>query len=288
MDEARGDVRIGCMDCGATFGVRDRVAEFLDLGVQPQLREFTQGYQRIRRAEGYTDRGAAYYRGLPDHPADDPDSAIWKIRRKSFARLKRLLARTLPAGGTVLDLGSGNGWLSHRLAALGYRPMGVDINTDPDDGLAAVRHYALTWPAVLGSFDRLPLRDDGVDMAVFNGSLHYSEDIAATLAEAFRVLRPGGLIVIMDTPIYSDPASGATMMEARRAHHDATHGIATGLAMAGFLTWDEIGRWTQRFSISIDVVRPWYGLRWALRPLIARLLRSREPATFALIVLTKP
>lgn len=287
LGETNGDVHIGCKACGASFPIQDEVAALFDFITRPELFEFTQGYQTIRRAEGYTGRGAAYYCGLPEHPANEPDSGIWEIRRKSFARLKQILSRKLPSGGTVLDLGSGNGWLSHQLAALGYRPMGMDINTDPDDGLAAVRHYTLTWPAVLTSFDQLPLRDDGVDMAIFNGSLHYSRQIAATLAETFRVLRPGGSIVIMDTPIYTNPSSGATMMEERQAYHNATHGIATNMPMQGYLTSDEIRLWETLFSCSIDVVRPWYGVRWAMRPLLARLRRTREPATFALIVLTK-
>lgn len=281
------ETTLDCQACKSTFALRDGVAHLMDFDTRSDLKDFAQVYQDIRQAEGYTGRGSAHYRALPDQIAKEPDRRIWRIRRRSFAMFKRLLARSVPRGGKVLDLGSGNGWLSHNLAALGYRPMGMDINADPDDGLAALRHYDLRWPAVLTSFDDLPLAEGTADLAVFNGSLHYSTNIETTLAEVFRVLKPGGSIMILDTPIYRDPTSGAAMMEERRRHQLATHGLATNLDTAGYLNWAQIGGWSQRFDCRVDTLRPWYGVKWALRPVMARILGTREPASFALIALTK-
>lgn len=70
-----------CPACTAAFPIRDHIAALLDLDANPDLREFTLGYQDIRRAEGYTGRGAAHYQALPDYPEGEEDSRIWDIRR---------------------------------------------------------------------------------------------------------------------------------------------------------------------------------------------------------------
>ena len=51
--------------------------------------------------------------------------------------------------------------------------------------------------AVSASFDTLPLADARFDVVVFNASLHYACDLAATLHEARRVTRSGGRVVIL-------------------------------------------------------------------------------------------
>ena len=102
----------------------------------------------------------------------------------------------------VLDLGAGNAWLSNRLAQKGHRPVAIEIFTDALDGLAAARHYTMTFPLMEAEFDRLPLAGRQFDWAIFNSSLHYSADYRRTLAEALRCLRPQGQIVVLDSPIY--------------------------------------------------------------------------------------
>ena len=276
---------IECAACKSVYPVDGGVAGLMNFAAEPDLHEFIQGYQKIRDAEGYTGRGAAFYRALPDYAQADADAMIWAIRRKSFAHFKRLLSGKVPADGQVLDLGSGNGWLSHHLSLLGYRPLALDINADRDDGLRALRHYPEPWPAVLSSFERLPLAAGSADMAVYNGTLHYSPDIAATVAEALRVLRSKGSVVIMDSPIYRDPSSGKAMLNERQTYHQERFGFATDYQTEGFLTWDGIANLVKRLECKLEVVRPWYGLRWALRPLKAKVLGTREPASFALIVL---
>ena len=68
---------------------------------------------------------------------------------------------------------------------------------------------------VQATIDRVPFAGGSVDLAIFNASLHYSADYAATIAEVLRVLRPGGRVVLLDSPFYRDPASGARMVRER-------------------------------------------------------------------------
>ena len=68
--------------------------------------------------------------------------------------------------------------------------------------------------AVRGDAGRLPIRDESVDAAVVLDALHHLPDQRAALAEAARVLRPGGVLVIREF----DPATvrGQALVAAER------------------------------------------------------------------------
>jgi SAM-dependent methyltransferase len=185
----------------------------------------------------------------------------------------------------VLDLGAGVGWLSNRLAGLGHYPCAIDLNLDPRDGLGAARHYGGDWPCVQAEFDRLPLADRQADLVIYNASLHYSTAYHTTLAEALRVLRPCGRIVVLDSPIYRHAASGRQMIAERQAAFARDHGTRSdALPNVGYLTWAMLRDLGRDLGLRWRIIRPWYGWRWALRPWRARLMRKREPSTFALLV----
>ena len=126
------------------------------------------------------------------------DTFVRRVLLPDIARLTRPLR--------LLDLGAGNGWLSHRAALAGCDATSVDIRDDDVDGLGAAKGFldAVSphfW-RVAGSFEALPIASAAYDMVVFNASLHYATDLALVLQQARRVLRPGGRLVILDSPFY--------------------------------------------------------------------------------------
>ena len=301
-----------CPACGAHYECRDGIWRLLPPERAAYFAPFLRDYTTIRSAEGYGYAEAERYRRLPEVDPGDPLAWQWRMRAITFAELERrvLGAMVTIHEGTrrntkktnsfvplrapswinrqslrVLDLGSGVGWLSHQLARRGHRPCAVDLNLDARDGLGAAGNYPATWPLIQAEFDRLPLADAQADVAVFNAALPYSADYRATLAEALRVLRPGGRIVVMDSPIYRRDASGRQMVAERQAAFERAHGTRSdALPSIGYLTWgmlDELGR---DLGLRWRAFVPWYGWRWAIRPWRARLLRQREPSTFALLV----
>ena len=60
---------------------------------------------------------------------------------------------------------------------------------------------------VAGDLEALPLRARSFDAVVAAASLHYAVDVRAVLAEAARVLRPGGVLIVADSPVYDDDAA---------------------------------------------------------------------------------
>ncbi|MFI7677600.1 methyltransferase domain-containing protein [Actinophytocola sp. NPDC049390] len=96
-------------------------------------------------------------------------------------------------GEVVVDVGCGGGRAVGELARLGARAIGVD--RDPEMVAAA----AARWPAGefhVGDVTALPLPDASVTGYRADKVLHVVEDPAPALAEARRVLRPGGRVVL--------------------------------------------------------------------------------------------
>jgi ubiquinone/menaquinone biosynthesis C-methylase UbiE len=109
----------------------------------------------------------------------------------------------LRPGQIVLDLGSGAGLdvlLSARRVAPGGQAYGVDMT---DEMLAlgeANRERAGVDNATFlkGTIENVPLPDASVDVVISNCVINLAADKAAVIAEAYRVLRPGGLLAVAD------------------------------------------------------------------------------------------
>jgi ArsR family transcriptional regulator len=102
--------------------------------------------------------------------------------------------------GRLLDVGTGTGRLLEVLAPHIERGLGVDASR----AMLALARSRLSKPEMAhcavrqADMYRLPLADGSFDTAVLQMVLHYAEDPAAALAEAARVLRPGGLLLVID------------------------------------------------------------------------------------------
>lgn len=295
-----------CPADALTFAREEGIWRFLPPDRAAVYAPFLRDYTAIRDAEGYGYDDPARYRRLPDADPADPLAWQWRMRAASFASLRReVIAREetrrdannsssfallrVPSRDIsclrVLDLGAGVGWLSNQMARLGHAPCAVDLNLDPRDGLGAARHYGGDWPRLQAEFDRLPLADRQADLVIYNASLHYSAEYRTTLAEALRVLRPGGQIAIMDSPIYRSAASGRQMIAERQSAFARNYGTRSdALPNVGYLTWAMLAELGRDLGLRWRIIRPWYGWRWALRPWRARMARRREPSTFALLV----
>lgn len=283
-DDGAGGLR--CGGCGARFARRGGVYRFLGNGRAAAAEAFAAQYRVVRERDGHRPTTAEYYRMLPMVPRDHPQADEWRLRRESYAHLQEHALPPISLGPIrVLDIGAGCAWLSHRLATCGYRVVALDRLDDDADGLGACRHYPVSFPAVQGDFDRLPFEPQQFDAAIFTGSLHYSPDPAATLAEAKRVLVPGGGVAVMDSPMFACQADGAAMLADQRRRMEAEHGFDDVVRPGvGFLTFAGVERAFRSLGLRARFVPSRGPLAWRVRRQLAWVRLRRAPAAFGVWV----
>ena len=148
-------------------------------------------------------------------------------------------------GSRVVELGVGTGVIAGGLRRHGIEVVGFDLSEAMMRG--AVERVG---PRVaLADVDRLPVADDSVDTAFFVWVLQLVPDPIATLAEAARVVRPGGRVVaILSNGEYAPDDEIAPIFDGlaalraeRLGRDDIVAADLPGLALEhqGFTGWDE-------------------------------------------------
>ncbi len=168
--------------------------------------------------------GAAAY----DDTAGLPEAAL----RVSLGCGNPVAVAALDRGETVLDLGSGGG-IDVLLSAQRVGPAGRVYGLDASEEMISLaRANAAAAGAgnvefLLGSIEDIPLPDGHVSAVISNCVINLSADKPRVLAEAFRVLRPGGRLGVSDV-IAAEGADPAV-----RAEAEQRAGCTTGTVTAG-------------------------------------------------------
>ena len=286
-----------CTECHFPMEFRGGVWHALPVERATYFARFIKDYEDVRRAEGRGSSHSRYYLNLPAVEGDESNAGQWRIRSTTYQFLsKQILPRIQSSSSQkacVLDIGAGNGWLSYRLAQRNFRPTAVDLLVNETDGLGAAIHYDAHLPEsflrVRAEYNRLPFCSGQFDAAIFNASFHYAENYEHTLKETLRCLRVGGLVVIADSPWYSHHESGEKMLVERRSLFFNRFGtFSDSIHSQEFLTDQRLEQLAERFHLSWERYNPYYGMRWSLRPLVAKLQNRREPSSFRVYIATKP
>lgn len=280
-----------CVRDDLVFRCEEEIWRFLLPPRQAHFAQFTRDYEAVRRFEGHGATSPKYYRALPFRDLSGALSREWSIRAASFVALQKVIdpERAKFSPFTAIDLGAGNCWLSNRLALDGCDVVALDLLTNSADGLGARAQYQSHFTAVQAEYVRLPFQNAAASAVIFNASFHYAEDYGQVLAEALRVLHRDGVIIVMDSPAYHSASSGEQRVVERAAAFRARYGFESdSVASKNFFTYDQMHQLAARFDLRWRQIKPFYGVRWMLRPLIACLRNTREPAEFGLWVARKP
>jgi SAM-dependent methyltransferase len=237
-----------CIDGGHPFPVPDGIPSFVRQEDRARLATFSRQYREVRLSEGWrpltVDQAVALPFGSP--PGYLP--LYWEVRRQSYKALVRLLAREGPSPqvGPVADLGAGTGWLAYRLAQAGYRVLAVEASLDADFGLQAAEVYRTRMPARLlpvhGDLEHPPLLDEQVSLAILNASLHYAHDLEGTIQKTADALRPGGCLVVLDTPVGRHPRRGTGLGDRHLGRQELQGALLRARLQP---RWIRVSRWVR-------------------------------------------
>ena len=158
-----------------------------------------------------------------------------KNHRALFRRVVAILNRHCPGKGRLVDVGCAAGFLLDTARAEGWAVTGVDLSPT----MAHYAAHALGLDVRLGTLEECRLPEASFDAVTLCDSLEHVLNPLATMREVHRILRPGGIALII-TPNIASPL--ARLLGARWPHltprehiyYFAPHSLRRLIATAGF------------------------------------------------------
>jgi len=203
-DEEIGNGVLACSKCDISYPVKD--------GIPDLIREPSKTVQSERAAYAESKRGILNrINGLsPKRRTDEllhiasMEHTGEQFQDTSRINLNGMLKMIHPEPGQrLLELGAGSGWLTCSWASLGYRCVATDISADLKLELSPLlmdREHVY-FDRIVADMTRLPF-GQVFDVVFVSASLHHAEDLYLSISEGARVLRPGGMFVIINEPMH--------------------------------------------------------------------------------------
>jgi ArsR family transcriptional regulator len=155
------------------------------------------------------------------HAGPDTRDARQLVPGRSWAAWSRALGQLLPPL-EVADLGCGEGYLTIEAARWAARVIAVDRSEtvlERAKGLARRRRVSnVVWKR--GELDKLPIKDQAVDVALLSQALHHAQDPGRAVAEAARITKPGGRVLVIDLRMHAEEWVRAKLGDRRLGFRD--------------------------------------------------------------------
>jgi ArsR family transcriptional regulator len=186
--------------------------QFDEAGADPVIRADEARLQEVLRLrkENFETHGGA-----------DTRDARQLVPGRSWAAWSRALGQLLPPLD-VADLGCGEGYLTIEAARWAGRVIAVDRSEtvlERAKGLARRRRVSnVVWKR--GELDKLPIKDQAVDVALLSQALHHAQDPGRAVAEAARITKPGGRVLVLDLRMHAEEWVRAKLGDRRLGFRD--------------------------------------------------------------------
>ena len=185
-----------CVACGVELPVHRGVGDLLRDPPEHVVKEAAglERFAELMRADGW-DRHKI--RRLPDI-----DDGYWYVQGASIRQLAQTVA--FQPGESLLDVGSNTCWASNFFAVRGLDVIALDIATAELQGLHTADYFiddgTSYFERVLGSMYDMPLASESLDYVYCCEVLHHNDigSLRRTYEECFRVLRPGGKLLVVN------------------------------------------------------------------------------------------
>lgn len=194
------EVRAGALACGSCargFEVSEGIVDLLFEPPEHIVREAAglERFAEVMRADGW-DRERI--RRLPES-----DQEYWWGQAVSFSQIVQEV--DFRPGQRVLDVGSNTCWASNGLARLGLDVVALDIARTEMQGLRTAEYFfdEVYFERVLGDMAAPPFASGSFDYVFCCEVLHHNDrdELRRTVAEAYRMLRPGGALLMLNEPL---------------------------------------------------------------------------------------
>ncbi len=193
-----------CRACGATHAVRGGIADLFPPELPPFVLAESAGLDRFAD----TMRGDGWERedilALPFRA-----EGYWYAQAVAMKQTLATRSLGLRRGKRLLDIGSNTCWASATFAARGLDVTSLDINAGEMQGLATADWWFVAknvyFERVLGVMFELPFADSTFDYCWCCEVLHHNHrsNLYATMRELFRVLKPGGRLIVVNETVRS-------------------------------------------------------------------------------------
>lgn len=145
---------------------------------------------------------------------------------RSWKGIAEALLKLLPPM-VIADLGAGEGTISQLMAQRAQRVIAIDNSEKMVEfgSELAKKHGITNLEYRLGDLEDVPIRSETVDLAFLSQALHHARHPERAIAEAWRILKPGGRIAVLDLnrhhfeearELYADLWLGFTELELER------------------------------------------------------------------------
>lgn len=219
------DGRLACGVCGSEFQIRAGVIDLLPPQVRKEVSDEVQGWDDAHFAWfDMTGTKSNFWLVEPDNRETEGISSDEFIRRlpdwerigKSFAQNEKYKVDTLrelldsveiKPGLRLLEIGAARCWTVRDFTKMGCRCVATDITTTKYVGLETSDVYfeenpSLYWERIRCDMEELPFAAASFDIVFCNAVLHHSKSVPKIISEIWRVLAPGGRVLIVNEPDY--------------------------------------------------------------------------------------